>query len=678
MASISFSGLGSGIDIAGIVKSLVDAERVPATARLDLAESDAQAKLSALGNLKGALSALQSSITSLSRISGFSNRSVSLSTADFISASATSSALTGNYDVNVNTLAQAHTLASDVNTPFSSLTDSIGTGTLTFQLGTFSGGVFTADPDKVSQDVTISTNDNSLQGIRDAINNADVGVTASIVNDGNGYRLLIASNDTGAANSLKITVSGDSGGTDTDTTGLSQLAYDPEAASGSGKNLTQTVAAGDANFDINGLTISSSTNTVTNAIDGLTLNLKAVSTAATTVRVSNDTGGVTAKINTFVQNYNAFISLVNAATAYNPDTNVAGVLIGDSSVRGVESGIRSLIGSAFGSDSINTLSQIGITTGDDGTLSVDSGVLSDALSNNFDTVTGIFSALGAASDSLINVSGFNDSTQEGNYDVVVNSLATQGTFQGLTGITSATLTTSNNTFTLDINGTSSNTITLTEGVYDDDTKLATLANDIQTQINNDTNFSDLGITASVSYDATNDRFVITSSQYGSNSTVDITTDNADLGLTSSGTSTGGTDVSGTIGGQTATGSGQLLTGTGDATGLILEITGGNTGSRGAINFQRGFADKLDTLIDNYLSTGGFIESRSNGLQSRIDDITSQREALSQRLSALQTRLNAQYTALDSLVAQLNSTSQFLTQQLGSLPQIGRTNNRSGN
>ena len=171
----------------------------------------------------------------------------------------------------VNSLAQAHKIAS---TGFASTNDAVGSGTLTFSFGSFDGATFTANADAPAKSVTILPGQNTLSGIRDAVNAAGIGVTATIVNDGSpsGNRLVFSSTATGAAMSLKVGVADDDA-THTDTAGLSRLAYDPAAAVGAGRNMEQKVAAQNASLTIDGIAISKASNTVTDAIEGVTLHL---------------------------------------------------------------------------------------------------------------------------------------------------------------------------------------------------------------------------------------------------------------------------------------------------------------------------------------------------------------------------------------------------------------------
>jgi len=289
MASITVAGVGSGLDVNQIVSDLITAEKEPATNRLDQKEELLQAKLSALGTFKGALSDFNSSLTAISSASKLQNLRATVSNEDLFTASATSIAQAGDYNIEVRQRAQAQKLVTDETQRFVNVTDVVGSGTLTFQVGSYDGATFTADPAKAAKTITIDASNNTLDGLRDAINKADVGARASIINDGQGFRLVISASESGAANSLKITVSDTGDSDDTDLAGLSMLAYDPEAASGSGKNLTQTLEAQDALLRVDGLDISSASNSVVGVVPGVTLNLKSAEIGTiTTLSVTQD------------------------------------------------------------------------------------------------------------------------------------------------------------------------------------------------------------------------------------------------------------------------------------------------------------------------------------------------------------------------------------------------------
>ncbi len=667
MASISSPGIGSGLDVQGLVTKLVAAEGDPITQRLDTKETTLQAQLSAFGALKSSLSSFQSTLSSLTSMSSFGTRTVTSSDSTLFSASVTSAAVPGNYQVEVQQLAKAQSLQSGV---FTDTTSAIGTGTLTFQFG---------DPTKAAQSVTIDSSNNSLQGIRDAVNAANIGVRASIVHGNTGYQLVFSSTQTGTANSLKITVAeSPANGTNTDMNGLSQLAYDPAAAVGSGKNMTESVAAKDAIAVIDGITVTRSTNTISDAVAGVTLTLKSESPGTqATMSVALDKTSVTNAINGFVSAYNNLVGNINKLTSYNADTKQAGLLIGDSTVRTISSRLSSLLTNTVGGldGAYRALVDIGITTQADGTLAVDSTKLDTALTNNFDDIGRIFAAAAKPTDSLVQYAGSTSATKVGNYALNVTQLATQGTYSDTaSAVSSLVVDSTNDVFAVKLDGVQSGTISLTQKTY---ASAADLAAELQSRINGDSALQAAGVSVTVGYDAGTNRFTFTSARYGSASSVAITaventTASGNIGLTANAAaSTTGVDVAGTIGGVAATGNGQYLTGTGDAAGLKALILGGTTGNRGTLSFSRGVADQLNTMLDSLLATDGLLSNRTDTLNSQISDIGDQRTKLASHLADLQARYLKQFTALDTLLSQMQQTSTYLANQLSALPGAGK-------
>jgi flagellar hook-associated protein 2 len=566
----------------------------------------------------------------------------------------------------VTTLARAQSLASKA---FATTTDPIGTGTLTFQFGTFSGGVFAANADKAIQSVDISITDNSVQGIRDAVNAANVGVRASIVDDGTGNRLVFSSVESGAANSLKITVADSSDASDTDDAGLSQLAYDPEAAVGFGKNQTETVTATDAVFKVNGLDITRSSNTVTGVVAGVTLTLKAVTAGApATVTVAQDNTATNKAISDFVSGFNQLKSMIGGLTSISKATGKAGVLIGDSTVRTIESRVNAIVFSDRSSvgGSYTSLASIGLTTDSEGLLTINGAKLAEAITTDRAAVGKLFAAIGTPSDSLVNYVSATADTAVGDYAVEVTQLATQGSYAGAASAGfPLDITADNDTLAIEVDGVNSGTITLSQKVGYTSTELAA---ELQSRINGDSALLAVGSSVTVAY--VTDHFEILSTRYGSASKVNIkaidATTTASMGLAVT-NGTDGVDVAGTIGGLAATGSGRFLTGSGDAVGLKMEITGGITGSRGTLAFSRGLGDLLSSIMAKFLGTDNIIGTRTDGIDSRLSDLTDKREVLTRKMEALEIRYLRQFNALDTMMAQMRSTSDYLTQQLDALP-----------
>ena len=673
MATISAAGIGSGLDVSSILEQIVEAERAPTENRLNLKEATLQAELSAFGTLKGAVSTFQSSFGKLTSAALFNSSEVSVSNRDVLSASTSSIADAGNYSVEVKSLAQSHTLASIA---FDNLDDVIGSGTLTFNFGTtvydpgtdFETGddtytSFTNNTERSSESVVIDNTNNTVTGIRDAINDANIGVTASIVDDGSGYRLLISSDQQGVDNSLGITVDeGGAAGDNIDTTGLSLLAFN-----GSATNIEQTQAAVNAELTINGLTVFREENTVTGAIPGITLNLKSADVGnPVQVNITSSNASEAEKnISTFVSSFNEMAAVFNSLTSYGGEGGQNGILLGDTTARNMMQQLRRELGGFVdNAGSFNSLSSIGITTEKDGTLKLDGAALSDALGEDFDSVAQLFYANGNSSDSEVIVANSSLATQEGRYSVSIGATATSGLFTSIAVAGPITIDSNNDTFSFVVDGTSTGTVSISQATYND---MDSLAQEIENRINSSNALQSNGLGVSVSYESGS--FQVTSSSYGSDSSISISSQNASLGFTSSGTSTEGTDVTGSIGGLPATGSGRFLTGTGAASGLVLEITGDNAGSRGAVTFSRGLATKLNDLLTGFQTENGQFAAKTGSINDQIESISQDRLDLIKRVTEIEERYRRQFSTLDVLIAQLNSTSDFLQQQLDSLPGV---------
>ncbi|HJV73627.1 MAG TPA: flagellar filament capping protein FliD [Noviherbaspirillum sp.] len=523
--------------------------------------------------------------------------------------------------------------------------------------GTYTGANFALDPDQASGSVTIDNTNNSLQGIRDAINKANIGVTASIVSDGTAApnHLVIKSNKTGATSSMKIGVSGDAAL-------ANLLAYDPAGT----QNLTQSIAAQSATLSVNGIAVNSATNTVTGAIEGVTLNLSKV--GSSNLNIAQNTAAVTSAVNAFVKAYNDLNSTIKKTTGYDEATKQAGILLGDSSVRNMQAQLRKMMASPItdAAGSLTTMSQVGISIDKNGSMSVDSGKLSTAMSKNLNDVAALFSSIGVSTDSLVKFDSSTSASAPGSYSVFLTNLATQGKVAGANVVAATTvIDNSNKDLTLTVDGVNAS-VSLATGSYSPET----LITQVQSAINSAPGFSSAGIAVSVTLDATG-HMVITSNKYGSTSKISISGSGV-TPLLGTATPTDGVDVKGTIGGVAATGSGRYLTGAAGspAAGLKLEITGGaeNT-TRGTITFSRGYAHQLNKLIEGFLGSEGVIGGRTDGLKRTIKDIGKQNETLNARLAETEARYRKQFTALDTLISKMSSTSAYLTQQLAQISKI---------
>ncbi|MDM0104345.1 flagellar filament capping protein FliD [Variovorax sp. J22R24] len=397
MATISSLGVGSNLDLSSLLTQLQTAESQPLVA-LEAKAKSYTSKLSAYGTLQSALGTLQSAAKKLSDPALFQSVTGTPTVSGILSASSADPTSSGNYSIVVSQLAQAQSAiaAGQANT-----TTAIGSGKVTIDFGTITGGTldaatgkysgagFTADGTRAAKSITIDPTNNTLGGIRDAINAAGAGVTASIVNDGSGtpYRLVLNSTQTGEASSMRISVDGDAA--------LQNLLNNDPAGT---QNLQQTIAAQNAKLNVNGIAITSGSNTVKEAIQGTTLTL--VQTGTTGLSMKANTTSVTSAINDFVKAYNSLQSTATSLTSYDADTKTGAALVGDSTLRNLQTRIRQALTTpqSGGTNDMKVLTEIGVSFQKDGTLAVDSTKLSKALETNLEGVSKLFaSATGSTS-----------------------------------------------------------------------------------------------------------------------------------------------------------------------------------------------------------------------------------------------------------------------------------------
>lgn len=385
--------IGSGLDVEAIVKALVDADIAPKTNSLDRKEAGLTAELTAIGTLKSSLSALDDSLTGLADGTDFSL--LSIDAPDAVTIVQTGMPATGQYSIDVNSLAASQVLASN---GFASASTVVGTGTLTFKIGdpTYSSGSsgaysgFAEDNTKTVS-ITIDSTNNTLSGIRDAVNASSVGVTASLVVDGNQTRLLFTSDVSGAETAMSIEVD-DADGSDTNSSGLSQLAYNLDTSGGSPSfvgNLSEARSSQDASFVLNGLALTNSSNSIAGLIDGLDFTLNKVTSGAESILIKEDSTLIETKIQEFVDAYNSYQTTLSSLMDY---TDAAGALSGDSTARRIQSAIRAATTGALdlSGNAYTALSDIGITSDQYGKLTLNSADLQAALSANPNDVKRLF------------------------------------------------------------------------------------------------------------------------------------------------------------------------------------------------------------------------------------------------------------------------------------------------
>lgn len=764
---ISTPGIGSGLDVSGLVSKLMAAESAPLQT-YDTKTGVLQGQIASYGQLSGAIGAFQGALSSLSSASTFQALTANASNSDVLGATASSTAAPGNYKVNVTQLAQAQSL----NTPGqASTTAAIGSGIagakLTFEFGSVSGGnfgltgsplaaaaatggiakgaltlngtaiatdstttsaqaladainaqsdttgvtasastdpsvgitltssdgspitvggsnpslagftagtggsyqgaSFSLDGSQTISTITLDPSSQTLAGIRDAINKANIGVTASIVSDGSKtpYHLVLASTKTGANATMKIAVSA-SDGSAADPALASLLSYDPAGT----QALQQTSAAQDTLLNVNGIAVQSHGTDVTDAISGVTLSAK--QTGSSSLTVARDTASVTKAINGFVSAYNTLNTTISKLTSYNPDTKTSGALQGDFTVRSIQSQLRAQLGNAVqGLDGVTTLSQIGVSFQKDGSLTLDSSKLNKAMASNYNDIAGLFAAVGQATDSDIKVASSSASTKAGNYAVNITQMASQATLAGAAAPLGPTTITPNTTWAVTLNQTDPATaskvqnISIPAGTYSPDELAAVL----RSSINGNPDFTGAGDTVAATIDGSG-KLALSSTKWGggSNLTLSAVSGFDPATLFGGAMTSTGQDVAGTIGGVQATGNGQTLSGAvGSVTeGLKLSITGGTTGARGDIGFSQGYAVLLSNLSTSFIGKSGVITNRTTGLNNSIKSISDRKAQFQSHLDELQKMYTKQFNALDTMLSSMQSTQTYLTQQLASI------------
>jgi flagellar hook-associated protein 2 len=576
----------------------------------------------------------------------FTQMKVASSDESVISASTGTGTAGGNYTILVDNLAQARSAAS--SNFADTTTAKTGTGTITL-----SG----ASESPVT--ITIDETNNTLAGIRKAINASNAGVSATIVSDGsaNPYRLLITSNKTGLSNAFTLT----------DT-----------LSGGQALAMTEQVAAADAKFSVNGISMSSSTNVVADQIPGLTFTLKAKSANPVTLDLTLDTDSVITAMKALVSAYNEVNTFINSQFTYNATTKTAGLLSGDSTLRNVQSTLQSKLVQSVANrfTSLGVIGQVGLQFNRDGSLTLDEAKLGSVLTSKPTDLAALFLGEGtvadgvSATDSRITSATKTAATQAGSYDVTVTSLAQKAVVtanQSLMGLTLS----GDETLTISL-GSVSQVVSLGAG----DSLSAVLG-----KINTTLTSAGLGITAA---DDGTGKIQLTSSAYGSSQAISVVSTVADAqGSTGFGQvlqSASGADIAGTIGGVAATGNGTVLTGAAATAqeGLSLRISQSIIGNYGSVTVappDQG-SQGASVLLSLYSSLKGIadplsgpIHHSSDSLSMTIRDLTDRIDQYESRLETLRAQYTAQFQKADEALRLLTVNQANLTAQMDSLKSI---------
>jgi flagellar hook-associated protein 2 len=648
MASISSLGIGSGVLTSDLVDQLVAAERRPTEVRLDQRSQRTEALISAYGMLRSAVTELRLPMRQLGSADAMKSFSATSSGGNIDVSVDASKASRGSYSLDVKSLAQSQALASrDVFADRDAT--SVGRGTMTLQVG-----------DKTTN-ITIDSSNDTLQGLANAINEANAGVSAGVIDTGNGFQLVLSADETGEANAVNISVTEDGA-----APGLSRFAFDtadPENMDG----MRQTIAARDAVMEINGVEIRRATNSIDNVVDGLTFNI--TGEGRSTIKVEQDTAAVAERVQAFVDKFNELQGTIRELSSFNSETGQGSILTGDSTVRNIQNQLKRVLTDiipGLENANVRSLADVGISTDfRTGELQFNSQKFQQQLRENPNDVTALFAEQGRTSDSQVEFVRSGSNSRPGDYSINVTQMATRGSLNySVPNTVDAIQVQADNSFTFRVDGETTATVSIAAGDYSG----ADFAAAIQTALRENSSLSAAGRSVQVAYDAT-EGLTFTSNRFGSESNVSLTSLSNVTGLTAV-TGTAGQDVQGTINGQTAQGDGQVLflanNAGGDAAGLQVRITGGDVGNRGSVKFIEGVSERAVDAITSILGADGALSSRTDALNRDLERIQEDRIKLDLRIESYQARLVAQFSTADSLISQLNNTRDYVTQQLAAL------------
>ncbi len=641
MAGLSSPGIGSGLDVNSLITRLLQSESQPLT-RMRAEQTRLQTQISALGQFGSAVASVQDAAAALGRVD-FTAVRVSSTDSTVATASASGRVSSGSFSVEVLTLARAEKWAT---TAFASSSTAVGTGaagTLAFEFGDTGadGSSFTVNPEASTRTVTIAEGQNTLSGIRDAVNAANIGVRASVVNDAAGARLVFTSSNTGVNNGLRI--SGGGG-----------LAGFPSPAT-----LQRIDRGQDASAKVEGLTVTSSTNTLSNVVDGINVTLAKAGT--TTISGSQDFSSARGALDAFAKSYNALKTFADQVAAVNPGPAADGPLAGDSSVRGVLNRLRNEITQTvpFLASDTNSLGRIGLSFQRDGTLRFDSAAFDRAVTADPQAVARVFRNGGQASSSQVANVVTTDRTRTGNQSLELLTAATQARLQGSITAAPAAIDGTNNALTVTINGTSAS-ITLANSSGQ---SLSQLAEQIQIGLNTSEAFGSAGIRVLVDTSGPSGALAIRTTTFGSASSVQSVSGSAATALFGSTTAVAGSDAVVRLGSDTLTGAGRRIS---REDGLSFDVNAESPGSLGALAVSQGMGPRLAGLLGQLNGADGVVRARVDGLTASVKSVEAQQASFNKRLEQIEARYRRQFAALDGMLASMNTTSQYLGQQLAAL------------
>ena len=656
----SIDGLVSGLDTASIIEGLVALQQSQVD-RLTFKKSEIQVQQRAFQGVESRLLSLRSQMSQLNRSTGstFASRKVVSSHENIITATAGSDAAEGSYNLRVTSRAQAHQLAS---TGFTSTSQAISTGTISFQVG-----------DRPVTEITIDGTNNNVSGLVQAINSQSSDVSAAIVHDqaSNSDRILLTSKHSGAANEITITNNLDVAAGDIARPDFSGPAV--QAATNAIIQLGSGAGAISAEYE---------TNQVEGLIAGVTLNLQSVDLdQAVQIQVSRDTSKATEAIKDFVEEYNSLINYINEQTRFNTETQSASPLLGNRSISVLKNQLSSMMTEVvpgLGSG-LNRFSQIGIGIDGTGRLTLNSAQLEKALTGEIEgldstKIPRLFGMTGTSTNAGIEFTLGSTRTKASSapYQVDILQAAERATITAQSGLAnSIVIDSSNRQFKISVDGVESESLTLAEGTYTQ----SQLASHLESVINSSAKLSSHDV--SVSLDS--GKLKLTSLAYGSNSRVASVSGTAASVLGFSGSEAGvGKDVAGSfiVNGkiESATGTGRILIGNSDNENtadlqirVTLDPSQVGTGIEGEMTVSRGITSRMDQFLGEFLdSSKGSLATINSGFDLRLESIDTSIERVNQISAAKREYLIKQFSALERALSELKTTSSVVSSQLAGI------------
>lgn len=628
MSGISFGGLQSGLDTNGIVTQLMALERQPVNL---LQQRQAQLRKvdDAWGQVNTKLSAVRTALDKVYKANAFASFvSASSSKPEAVVATRTGTPATGATTFSVAALAKAHQIS--FTGTFAASDSLVGAGQIQIQQG---GETFTLD----------TTASSTISDVARDLNRIVPGATSSVVKVSDGvYRLVLTSKETGTARAITVV------GNPPALGGVAQLqaAADAEITIGSGASA---------------ITVTRSSNTVTDLIEGVRLDLKATTTDPIQVSVNHDVDAATTAIKAMVDGVNGVLSMLKDLTAYDPNSKKAGTLQGDATARKLAMDLRSAL-TAFGvgaTGEYKTAGSIGINVGRDGLLTLNESKLREALGKDFTAVSNLFSRTSSNNDVRALLKATGKDAPNGDHAIVVTSLATAPSVTGSVYSRSPGSA-----------PTQPITITTDEGVVVNvsisrttETTAALAAAKIQSAL------SAAGVTTITASDS-GGAIKIAESRVGADIGFTVV---AGTGAPGTGNTGGwglngtraGTDRTATIGGLAATVSGDTLTGTGVYAGTVVQLTTNQLGSYGNITVSNGLGGAVDTVVRDVEGSTGRIARARTLLTNQIKLYDDRIADYDVRLASREKTMRRKFGGLESALQRLQSSTGAV---LGLLPE----------